>query len=93
MSKEQQKEEKDVYSTLTQPVSLELISLWTLAGVTARSVNALVLAHIAGETAFIDVCMENKHVGANVRQSARVDVCVSASSCSPWQETASGASS
>lgn len=49
-------------STLTQPVSLELISLWALAGVAPRAVNALVLAHVAGEAAFINVCAENKHV-------------------------------
>lgn len=40
---------------LTQPVSLELISLWTLTGVTSWAVNTLVLAHVAGEATFINV--------------------------------------
>lgn len=40
---------------LTQPVSLELISVWTLTGVTSWAVNALILAHVAGEAAFINV--------------------------------------
>lgn len=40
---------------LTQPVSLELISLRTLTGVTSWAVNTLVLTHVAGEAAFIDV--------------------------------------
>lgn len=40
---------------LTQPVSLELISFWTLAGVTSWAVNALELTHVAGEAAFINV--------------------------------------
>lgn len=64
-----QKGEKDGRSTLTQPVSLELISLWTLAGVTAGGVHALILAHVTGETAFVDVCTGDKHICANVQQS------------------------
>lgn len=40
---------------LTQPVSLELISLRTFTGVTSWAVNALVLTHVAGEAAFINV--------------------------------------
>lgn len=40
---------------LTQPVSLELISFWTLAGVTSRAVNTLELTHVAGEAAFVNV--------------------------------------
>lgn len=90
-----QKEDKDGRSTLTQPVSLELISLWTLAGVTPGGVHALVLAHITGEAAFVDVCTGNRRVCANAQQSAggyvHVRTCVCA--FSPWQETASCASS
>lgn len=41
---------------MTQPVSLELISLWTLTGVTSWVVNTLILTHVAGQAAFIDVC-------------------------------------
>lgn len=47
--------------TLTQPVCLELISLWTLTRVTSWIVNTLVLTHVAGQTALIDICAENMH--------------------------------
>lgn len=50
-----------LFHTLTQPVSLELISLWTLTRVTSWVVSALVLTHVAGQTAFVDVCAENVH--------------------------------
>lgn len=41
--------------TLTHPASLQLVSLWALAGVTPRVVNTLILTHVAGQAAFIDV--------------------------------------
>lgn len=44
---------------MTHPASLELISFWTLTGVTSWAVNTLVLTHVAGEAAFINVCTEN----------------------------------
>lgn len=40
---------------LTQPVPLQLISLWTFTGVTSWAVNTLVLTHVAGQAAFVDV--------------------------------------
>lgn len=40
---------------LTQPASLQLISFWTLTGVTSWAVNTLVLTQEAGEAAFINV--------------------------------------
>lgn len=40
---------------LTQPVSLELISIWTLTGVTSWAVNTLILTHVVGEAALVDV--------------------------------------
>ena len=46
---------------MTQPVSLQLISLWTLTGVTSWAVDTLVLTHVIGEAALIDVCTEYMH--------------------------------
>lgn len=46
---------------MTHPASLELISFWTFTGVTSWAVNALILTHVAGEAAFINVCAGNIH--------------------------------
>lgn len=61
---------KEHCSTLTQPVSLELISFWTLAGVTSRAVNTLELTHVAGEAAFVNVCTGNMHTNINNEHEA-----------------------
>lgn len=53
---------KEDCRTLTQPVSLELISFWTLTGVTSWVVNTLILTHVAGEAAFVNIWTENMHI-------------------------------
>lgn len=52
--------------TLTHPASLQLVSLWALARVTPRVVNTLILTHVAGQAAFIDVWVTYTNPGCSV---------------------------
>lgn len=62
--------------TLTQPVCLKLISLWTLTRVTSWIVNTLVLTHVAGQTALIDICAENVHTQKQTMSTTSQCVCM-----------------